>query len=386
MLTAASGAAWSYSSLFAARLGVGIGEASCAPAANSLVGDLFPPQQRARALSIFMLGLPLGIFLSNWLSGTITQFSGWRTAFYVACVPGLFCAVLTLFIREPQRGQAERKATDAVPAAMPQRPGSPYLLILGTPTIVWIVLSGALHNFNMYALNGFVPALIGRYYGLTDRNAGLVAGIILGAVGIVGLLGGGWVADRVQRLRRNGRLLVAAAAMLVSAPCLYIGVSQPPGHVQSFMVWVGLGVMLMYVYYAGVYAAIQDVVEPSLRGTAMALYFFVMYVLGGAFGTYVLGWLSDTLAVRAMSAAGQSLVANRVPEQFRAIGLHQAMYIAPLLCFGLAVVLFAASRTVTGDMQKLADWYEETPAGRLRESEVAMPVSAGSEVPLPEAT
>lgn len=238
----------------------------------------------------------------------------------------------------------------------------------------------------MYALNGFVPALIGRYYGLTDRNAGLVAGIILGAVGIVGLLGGGWVADRVQRLRRNGRLLVAAAAMLVSAPCLYIGVSQPPGHVQSFMVWVGLGVMLMYVYYAGVYAAIQDVVEPSLRGTAMALYFFVMYVLGGAFGTYVLGWLSDTLAVRAMSAAGQSLVANRVPEQFRAIGLHQAMYIAPLLCFGLAVVLFAASRTVTGDMQKLADWYEETPAGRLRESEVAMPVSAGSEVPLPEAT
>ena len=134
--------------------------------------------------------------------------------------------------------------------------------------------------------------------------------------------------------------------MLISAPCIYIGVTQPPEHEVRFMAWVGGGVMLMYVYYAGVYAAIQDVVEPGLRGTAMALYFFVMYVLGGAFGTYVLGWLSDTFALRAMKAAGQSLVAGRIPEQFRGVGLHQAMYVVPALCFALAIVLFAASRTV----------------------------------------
>jgi MFS family permease len=362
LLTAASGAAWNYRSMFAARLGVGIGEASCAPAANSLVGDLFPPHQRGRALSIFMLGLPLGIFFSNWLSGTIVQSAGWRAAFYVACVPGLFCGLLTLFIREPRRGQAEGSVSGASAVAMPQRPGSPYLLILGTPTIVWIVLSGALHNFNMYALNGFVPALIIRYHKLSNSNAGLVAGITLGAVGVVGLLCGGWVADRVQRARPNGRLLVAAVAMLLSAPCIYMGVAQPPGDVASFMAWVGAGVMLMYVYYAGVYAAIQDVVEPGLRGTAMALYFFVMYVLGGAFGTYVLGMLSDSFALRAMTSAGQSLVEGRIPVGFRAVGLHQAMYVVPVLCLGLAAVLFAASRTVTGDMQKLADWYEESSA------------------------
>jgi MFS family permease len=247
-----------------------------------------------------------------------------------------------------------------MPTVMPQRPGSPYLLILGTPTIMWIIISGALHNFNMYALNAFVPALARRYYVLTESNAGLVAGVILGAVGIVGLLGGGWVADRVQRVRPNGRLLVAATAMLLSAPCLYFGVSQPPEQVWSFMAWVGVGVMLMYVYYAGVYAAIQDVVEPGLRGTAMALYFFVMYVLGGAFGTYVLGLMSDKFAIQAATAAGKPLVAGHAPEQFRAVGLHQAMYIVPLFCFGLAVVLFAASRTVTGDMRKLAKWYDES--------------------------
>jgi MFS family permease len=358
LLTALSGATWNYASMFAARLGVGVGEASCAPAANSLVGDLFPPHQRARALSIFMLGLPLGIFFSNWLSGAVVQSRGWRAAFFVACLPGLLCGLLTLFIKEPVRGQAERKAVGAAPGVLPQRPGSPYLLILRTPTILWIIASGALHNFNMYALNGFVPALAKRYYSLTDQKAGLVAGVILGAVGVIGLLGGGWIADRFQRVRTNGRLTVAAAAMFISAPCLYFGVSQPPDKVWQFMSWVGVGVMLMYVYYAGVYAAIQDVVEPGLRATAMALYFFVMYVLGGAFGTYVLGRMSDRFAIQKATAAGQALVAGHAPEQFRAIGLHEAMYIVPVFCCGLAIVLFAASRTVSNDMRKLRDWYE----------------------------
>jgi MFS family permease len=358
LLTALSGATWNYASMFAARLGVGVGEASCAPAANSLVGDLFPPHQRARALSIFMLGLPLGIFFSNWLSGAVVQSQGWRAAFFVACLPGLMCGVLTLFIKEPIRGQAEGKAVGAAPAVLPQRPGSPYLLVLRTPTILWIIASGALHNFNMYALNGFVPALAKRYYNLSDQKAGLVAGVILGAVGVIGLLGGGWIADRFQRVRANGRLTVAAAAMLISAPCLYFGVSQPPDKVWQFMGWVGVGVMLMYVYYAGVYAAIQDVIEPGLRATAMALYFFVMYVLGGAFGTYVLGRMSDRFAIQKATAAGQALVAGHAPEQFRAVGLHEAMYVVPLFCCGLAIVLFAASRTVTNDMRKLRDWYE----------------------------
>ena len=93
----------------------------------------------------------------------------------------------------------------------------------------------------------------------------------------------------------------------------------------------------------------------------MALYFFVMYVLGGAFGTYVLGRMSDWFAIQKAAAAGQALVGGRAPEQFRAIGLHEAMYVVPIFCFGLAIVLFAASRTVTNDMRKLQDWYESEP-------------------------
>ncbi len=82
LLTAASGLAWNYGALFAARLGVGIGEATCAPASNSLIGDLYPARQRARALSFFTLGLPLGGFLGIFLSGRIAAAHGWRVPFY----------------------------------------------------------------------------------------------------------------------------------------------------------------------------------------------------------------------------------------------------------------------------------------------------------------
>jgi MFS family permease len=62
--------------------------------------------------------------------------------------------------------------------------------------------------------------------------------------------------------------------------------------------------MVAYVYYAAVYATIQDLVPPTLRGTAMALYFFAMYLLGGSFGPVLTGKLSDYFARDAMSAAG----------------------------------------------------------------------------------
>src|SRR5262249_61707482 len=89
------------------------------------------------------------------------------------------------------------------------------------------------------------------------------------------------------------------------------------------MLLMGSGWMLIYVYYSTVYAAIQDVVEPGLRATAMALYFFAMYVLGGSFGTSILGMLSDHYARKAMLAAG----APTPPEAFRAGGGRRACFV-----------------------------------------------------------
>ena len=195
VLTAASGMTWSYSSMFVTRLGVGMGEASCAPAANSLVGDLFPPRQRGRALAIFMLGLPIGIFLSNTVSGWLTQKYSWRAAFYVACVPGLLCAALVLFIREPAAGGSEHEGAVAVrfrPGTT--RPGSPYLIVLGTPTIMWIIVSRGLAQLQYVCHEPFLPGLIKLRHGMSDRDAGLIAGIVLGEQSaVIGMSGAaGW--------------------------------------------------------------------------------------------------------------------------------------------------------------------------------------------------
>jgi MFS family permease len=356
VLTAASGLAWNYGSLFLSRLGVGIGEASCAPAANSLIGDLFPANRRARALSIFMLGLPVGLFLSYWLSGRIAHAYGWRAAFYLACLPGLVLALLALGIREPQRGAAEtgdlRRFNDSTVQRSNALTTNPYWVVLGIPTMWWIIVSGALHNFNMYAVNSFLTAFLSRYHHLNIKEATFIAAVVLGAVGVIGLLGGGWAADHFGTKRSDGRLLVASLAMVAAAPCLYLALRQPKGATVAFMLWMGAGSLLMFVYYSGVYAAIQDVVEPGLRGTAMALYFFAMYVLGASLGPLGTGMLSDYFARKSMTMARGTLMT----EQFKAAGLHQAMHLLPLLALVLALVLFAASRTIAADMQKLRQW------------------------------
>lgn len=355
LLTSASGLAWNYASLFATRLGAGIGEASCAPAANSLIGDLYPSAQRARALSIFMLGLPVGLFLSYWLSGRVAHAYGWRSAFYFPCLPGLILAALSLRILEPQRGAVDPGAT-----GRRHRDGSPYWIVLGTPTMLWIIVSGALHNFNMYAVNSFLTAFLSRYHHLSLKQATFTSAVVLGAVGVIGLLGGGWAADRLTKSRPDGRLLVACFALLGATPCIFLALEQPPGALVAFMLLMGLGSALMFVYYSGVYAAIQDVIEPALRGTAMALYFFAMYVLGASFGPLITGLLSDRLARKAMSRAG----ASAMTEAFKATGLHHAMYLIPALCLVLAAVLFAASRAMPRDVMKLRTWMTESRTER----------------------
>ncbi|MDP9362575.1 MAG: MFS transporter [Acidobacteriota bacterium] len=347
LLTSLSALTRNYWQMFATRLGVGVGEAACAPAATSLIGDLYPPARRARAMSIFMLGLPIGVAASYLMSSFVAHAWGWRAAFFVAGIPGVFCAIAAMFIDEPARGMAETQTV--VP---PPREGSPWRVLLSIPTMWWLILSGALHNFNMYALGSFLAPLLMRYHGATLRQAGLMSMVIYGLSGIPGLLIGGALADRLSLKRKNGRLLVGAFSILLSAPLLALALSRPAHDTVSFMLLAGAGCMTMYVYYSSVYATLHDVVGPSLRGTAMALYFFAMYVLGASFGPIVTGMASDFFTRRAAIAAGSAIFTTKALEPFRGAGLHSAMYLIPVLSILLTLVLFAGCRTVAGDMDK----------------------------------
>jgi MFS family permease len=337
-LTSLSSLTQSFWQMFTTRLGVGVGEAACAPAATSLIGDLYPPGRRARALSIFMLGLPIGIALSYLVSSLVAHTYGWRAAFFVAGIPGVICAIAAMFIHEPARGMAETRPVEV-------REGSSWRVVLTIPTMWWLILSGALHNFNMYALGSFLSAFLMRYHAVTLRQAGLIAMSVYGLSGIPGLLIGGAVADSMMKRRKNGRLIVGMVAILISIPFLVLALLRPAHDVVGFALLASIGCMAMYVYYSSVYATIHDVIAPSLRGTAMAIYFFAMYVMGASLGPLVTGMVSDHFT-RQAAAGAKSL------EPFRGQGLHSAMYLIPVLSVVLTVVLFAASRTVAADMDK----------------------------------
>lgn len=350
--TAASGLASGFWSFIAMRVGVGVGEASCAPAAQSLIGDLFPAERRAWAMAIFMLGLPLGLFAAYLLSGFIGERWGWRAAFFIACVPGLLLAALVLLVKEPRRGAAGVRAATTVPTALGEPvPDSPYRRVARIPTLWWIVLSGMLFNFNIYAVNAFQSPFLQRFHELSLQEASKVSAFSLGLAGVIGLLLGGWLGDRLHRRHANGRLLLAAICLLLGAPCVFLALQLPKGSVTAFTLLMGASTAMIFAYYATIYSAIQDVVPPRLRGTAVAAYFFAMYILGAAFGTTVMGALSDHFAKAAMLAAA----ATEMTPAFKASGLHSAMYVIPALMLLCAGSLFGAARTVANDMRKMQE-------------------------------
>lgn len=343
-LTAVNGLAWNFWSFLLVRMGVGIGEASYAPAANSLIGDLFPAHKRARAMGIFMLGLPLGLLLAFFTIGWMVQaFDSWRAPFFIAAVPGLILAVFIFLIKEPQRGAAE-----AVKISQ-ERVEQPIRKVLAIRTFWWLVLAGLAFNFATYASNAFMVPMLMRYFGVPLVEASVATGVIVGVTGLVGLTLGGWIADRIHARYERGRLLFASASMLVATLCTGYALFAGQIAVGLFVAIFSIGWLFSYNFYTCVYTAIQDVVEPRLRATAMALFFAGLYLLGGGMGTVVVGLLSDHFAHLAMLAAG----ASEMSEAFRAVGLHDAMFLIPATLLLTMVFLFFASRSFAQDARRM---------------------------------
>ncbi len=337
-LTAASGLAVSYAMLLLTRLGVGVGEAVCAPVGTSWIGDLFPVNQRSRALAFFMLAVPLGTGLSYIVSGPVAQAFGWRAALWIAAAPVVVLAPLLLLLKEPRRGASESHLSAGQHGA--------GWSVVKIPTLWWIIASGALINFNLYALGLFLPAFLTRVHGLSVARSGLWLGVGHMVAGLFAATMGGVMGDWAIRRRQNGRMLAASGAALAAAPMALWAVMQPAGSWVAAIVLMCAAYGLLNTYYGMVYSSIHDIVAPAHRGTAMSVYFMAMYLCGASFGPVITGRLSDVMARRAAAMAGSSVIT----EAARAVGLQQAMLVIPALSLGLALVLFAGSRTVARDM------------------------------------
>jgi MFS family permease len=158
----------------------------------------------------------------------------------------------------------------------------------------------------------------------------------------------GYLGDSIVHRRKDGRMLCAAALALLTIPFACAGILQRSGSLFMAMAFLALAYASLTTYYGLVYSAIQDIVAPNKRGTAMAIYFMAMYMCGASFGPLLTGKLSDVLAHRAAALAGSVAVT----ETFRAIGLQQAMLIIPVLCTALAFVLYMGSRTIIADIER----------------------------------
>lgn len=209
----------------------------------------------------------------------------------------------------------------------------------------WIVVSGIIHNFCLYALSSFLTPFLMRYHGLDIQNAGFAAMVVNGIMTLPGMLLGGFVGDAAKARRPNGGLIVVTAATVLAVPMFYLSLEVGSGNVYAFLTLMGSGFALMYFYYAIVYSTIQDITPPDLRGTAMSVYFLAMYLLGGALGPYIVGTISDYFT-RGAAAVDGVVVENAAFESYRAGGLHAAMYVIPALCVVLAIVMLAAAASL----------------------------------------
>ena len=344
-LTAVNGAVQGFWGFLLARMGVGIGEASYGPAANSLIGDLFPAERRARAMGIFMLGLPLGLLLAFFTTGAMVKaFDSWRAPFFIAAVPGIILALFIFMIREPKRGAAEVVITETTAVSQPIRK------VLSIPTMWWLTLAGLFYNFATYANTSFMVPMLQRYFALDLTQAAMSVGVIVGVTGLFALPLGGWIADRLHVRIRNGRLLFGAVSLLLTSILTATALLAGKIDVTIFVALFAAGWVFAYNFYTCVYTAVQDVIEPRLRATAMALFFAGLYLLGGGLGPLMVGGLSDYFAQQAMLLAG----ASEMSEAFRAVGLHDALYLVPVAMGLTGVFLLMAMRTFRVDAQKMA--------------------------------
>jgi predicted MFS family arabinose efflux permease len=339
-LTGVAALASTYTILLFSRLGFAAGEAVVAPTATSWIGDLFPADKRARPLALFMIGVPVGGALSYFFSGPVAQAFGWRAAMVLAAAPAVLVIPLLLRLHEPQRGAADGTREIQVKGMRA------IIAVSRIPTLWWIIASGTLLNFNMYALGTFLPAFLSRVHHVSVAQAGIDTGITYAIGGVTGSLFSGWWGDRILKTRSNGRMVWAAWISLISAPASYV--AMVAGGAPAAVAFMTIAYGSLCAYYGLVYSSIQDVVAPSMRATAMAIYFMAMYLCGASFGPLITGKVGDLMARRAADLAGSAVIT----DAFRATGLQQAMLIMPLLSVLLALVLWMGARTIIADMNR----------------------------------
>lgn len=299
-MTALCALASSFLFLAACRMGVGVGEAGCSPAAHSLISDYYEARRRASALAIYSAGCSVGQILVAVGGGWIAQHYGWRVAFVCAGVPGIALAFLIRFtLREPERGASDRAGHAAVTPNVPDRPASLAnltLRLLRQATVRNAIVGCVLATVAGYGIHQFTAPYFIRAFGVSYSQAGLAFGLTVGVASALGLLVGGVAADKAGA--RDGRWYVGVPALgiLLTFPAYVLGFAQQ-GWIAATVVLIVPGI-LHFTYLGPTLSLLHNFVRPNERATASAVLLFLLSLVGFGVGPWFAGIAIDYFSAR----------------------------------------------------------------------------------------
>jgi MFS family permease len=305
LFTGLSGLARSFTQLAAARLMVGIGEATLTPAALAMLSDIFPEHWRARATGIFAIGLPIGSGFSLVVAGILAPRYGWRACFFVLGMVGVLAAVVVAMLPDPRPELAKGDARDTQQAGLGGNvemdvggsgPAGDFLAVLRrSPALALTILGGVIVTFSTAATIHVVTWLV-RERGFEFRDAAIMAGGIYAVGGTVGNIAGGWFADVCAARWRAGRLWSLVLTHAVLAPPTLLFFSSARGSTAFYIGWV-LSSLRGTIWYGPLYAATQDLAPSHARATSVAFLMLAINLLGAGPGPWLAGAIGDRVSL-----------------------------------------------------------------------------------------
>jgi predicted MFS family arabinose efflux permease len=319
--TALSGMVRSYGQLLAGRALVGVGEASYGSVAPAMLSDAFEPARRGRALAVFSMAIPVGSALGYLLGGAFEQTLGWRTAFFIVGIPGLWLAWTVGRLPDVVRGGLDGSGSASAAVAAPRV--SDYLDLLRTRSYLLNCLAMTAMTFAVGGLAAWVPTYLVRVRGMELAEANLVFGLLTLVSGLGGTMVGGWLGDRLLRRLPTAYFLVSGVGLALSVPCAAAVILL---HDRT---WVLAAIFLAEVFIflntGPLNAIIANVSRPEVRATAYAVNIFIIHALGDAISPAVVGAVSDR------------------------VGLSTAFWVAPGALLLAALFCFWGMRTYAAD-------------------------------------
>jgi MFS family permease len=289
------------------RAAVGVGESSYSTITPSLIADYFPLSKRATALGIFQAAIPMGFALGYVIGALLAHFFGWRMAFMIVGVPGLITAFFVWRLVEPVRGASDQDAQVKGRANGSLATGatsqSATLRSESWLRISWRIiftrdwfLSTAGYTGLTFVLGAFATwatFLLVRDKGMSVQSASVTLGVVILIAGAAGTFGGGWLADRLARKRRNAYFVVCAASSFLGIVPAFVSLSAK--NPVIFLPAMFLTVFFLFINNAPFHAILLNSVSAAVRATAVALNIVAIHILGDVISRFGVGVLSDSL-------------------------------------------------------------------------------------------